>query len=215
MCSIAGSHRYQEVNRMLQVMKHRAPDGMGWNTLQPYSIGMGRLAIIDLESEGLILYKEDEFVLSFNGEIYNYIEIRKNLEQFGWGFTTNSDTEVLLKAWREWGIYMFDKLNGMFAFAIYNTKKQQILLARDIAGEKPLYFKRSPFKFASEAKALDFKCEEFPPAHYAFYDVRKKKFSKPKAYWKLKPVEISNDPVSELEELIKDSIKLRTRSDVP
>lgn len=214
MCSIAGSPDYKKVNKMLQLQKHRSPDGNRLVVDSPYSIGMGRLSIIDLKSENLILYHEDEYYLSFNGEIYNYLEIRKELKDRGWKFATKSDTEVLLKSWRQWGEDMFDKFNGMFAFAIYDTKRQKIILARDIAGEKPLYYKKSPFEFASEAKALGFKCEEFPPANYGVYDLKSKRLTI-KPYWTLKPIKISNDPVSELEALIKDSVKLRTRSDVP
>lgn len=215
MCSIAGSPSEIKVKQMLDIQKHRAPDGSRTSTVKGYSIGMGRLAIIDLKSDNLCLFQEDEFIISFNGEIYNYIELRKELEIFGWIFKTNSDTEVLLGSWRQWGVKMFDKLNGMFAFAIYDTKKGIIILARDIAGEKPLYYRLSPFEFASEAKALGFDCYEFPRASYAIYNIKTKRTPKIQTYWKLTPVSISKDPVSELEDLINDSVKLRTRSDVP
>ena len=211
MCSVVGSATQVKVDEMLEIMKHRSPDGYKSVALKNYSIGMGRLAIIDLKSPNLFPYQEDGFTLSFNGEIYNYIELRAELKKKGWKFRTDSDTEVLLKAWREWGVKMFDKLNGMFAFAIYDGK--QIVLARDIAGEKPLYFRRTPFAFASEAKALHHNCREFPPAHYAIYDFKDLKFYK---YWDFYPREIDlRFADEELEELLSDAIRLRVRSDVP
>ena len=109
MCSVVGSATQVKVDEMLEIMKHRSPDGYKSVALKNYSIGMGRLAIIDLKSPNLFPYQEDGFTLSFNGEIYNYIELRAELKKKGWKFRTDSDTEVLLKAWREWGVKMFDK----------------------------------------------------------------------------------------------------------
>lgn len=211
MCSVVGSATKEKVAEMLEIMKHRSPDGMKVVGDKKYHIGMGRLAIIDLKSPNLFPYEEDGFTLTFNGEIYNYIELRSQLINRGWKFKTSSDTEVLMKAWREWGVKMFDKLNGMFAFAIYDGK--QIILARDIVGEKPLYYRKTPFAFASEAKALHHNCKEFPPAHYAIYDFKEIKFFK---YWEFYPREIDLRFVEEeLDELLSDAIKLRVRSDVP
>ena len=211
MCSIAGSKTSDEVARMLGMMKHRAPDDEGIVNVGNMTMGMGRLSIIDLKSKGLCPYAEDGYALSFNGEIYNYLEIRKELAAKGWVFRTNSDTEVLLKSWREWGVKCLDKFNGMFAFAIYDGKK--IFLARDIAGEKPLYYTAKPFRFASEAKALGFDCEEFPPASYGIYDFKNFVI---KPYWTLKRRDINiKTAEEELEWLLEDSVKLRTRSDVP
>lgn len=211
MCSIVGSSKKEEVKKMLQVMKHRSPDDEGMVDDGKFVTGMGRLAIIDLKSSGLCPYKEDNYVLSFNGEIYNYLELRKELRSLGWSFTTNSDTEVLLKAYRQWGVKCLDRFNGMFAFAIYDGQK--IFMARDIAGEKPLYYLENPFRFASEAKALEWKCKELEPAHYAIYDFKELKIHR---WWKFEPREI--DPKTaqeELEALLQDSVKLRTRTDVP
>ncbi|MBI4385623.1 asparagine synthetase B, partial [Candidatus Parcubacteria bacterium] len=159
MCAIAGIAKGKEqrlVEKMLSVQRHRAPDERGVYSDDFITLGMGRLKIIDLRSPGLAPYQEDHFALSYNGEIYNYKELRKELRRKGWRFRTTSDTEVLMKAWREWGTKMFDKLNGMFAFALYDAEKKELTLARDIAGEKPLYYYRrgSRFVFSSEAKAI-------------------------------------------------------------
>ena len=217
MCSIAGSLNKPEVERMLRVMQHRAPDDSGVVSDIHYAIGMGRLAILDTVSPGLCPVVDGDLVLTFNGEIYNFIELRTELEGLGHEFKTRSDSEVLLKAYKQWGEDCLDKLNGMFAFAIYDGKT--IFLARDIAGEKPLYYRKDPadrdsFRFASEAKALRFDCKEFPPAHCARYDLKNKTFEV-RPWWTLKKREI--DPktaVEELDALLQDSVNLRTRSDV-
>ena len=148
MCSIAGSLNRKEVETMLQTMKHRSPDEINL-IVDKFFMGMGRLTILDTKSPGLCPYGDEKIVLSFNGEIYNFIELREELKGKGFQFRTTSDTEVLAKAYQVWGLKMFDKLNGMFAFAILENDK--IILARDIAGEKPLYYRENTFRFASEA----------------------------------------------------------------
>lgn len=211
MCSIVGGADKKWVLGALEKMKHRAPDGTNVIDDGKFAMGAGRLAIIDLTSKNLFPYREGNLTLSFNGEIYNYVELRKELKAKGHVFTTQSDTEVLLKAYKEWGKKCLNKLNGMFAFAIYDG--QMIFLARDIAGEKPLYYKEYPFRFASEAKALDFDCRELPPATYMIYQNGK---AYVRRYWRLELRDINpNTAEEELEWLLEDSIKLRTRSDVP
>lgn len=242
MCSISGTIRGTGTQKMLMIQKHRAPDEQGLFKDKHIELGMGRLKIIDLVSPGLAPYQEDNFVLSYNGEIYNYLEIKKELIRLGWKFRTDSDTEVLLKSWRQWGLKMFDKFNGMFACAIYDSRRKQLLLARDIAGEKPLYYfeKGKKFAFSSEAKALakafNLKKQknhffeafqhcftntlwknvhEIPPAHYLLLDINSgsKKIAE---YWKLKPRHINLATASEeLEDLLENAVKLRIRSDVP
>ena len=137
MCSIIGIVNGTGVARMIASQRHRAPDESGTYKDRHIELGMGRLRILDLSSPGLAPYQEDGLVLAYNGEIFNYLELKKELEGKGWRFRTTSDTEVLLKSWRQWGARMFDKLNGMFAFAIYDSRKNQLWLGRDIAGEKP------------------------------------------------------------------------------
>lgn len=207
MCSIAGTKN--NIEEMIEIMKYRAPDDKGFFRDKKFKIGMGRLSIIDLKSDNLCPYKEDNFVLSFNGEIYNYIELRNELKTLGHTFKTNSDTEVLLKSYKQWGIKCLNEFNGMFAFAIYDGKR--IFMARDIAGEKPLYY-TDPFQFSSEAKVFK-KCKEFPPAHYGIYDFKTLKI---KRYWNFPKRHIDlRHAEEELEWLLEDSVKLRTRSDVP
>ena len=170
MCSISGINLKSEkiIKLMINAQKHRAPDEDGYRLFDHFSLGMGRLKIIDLVSKNLCPYEEDNYVLSYNGEIYNYLELRNILKK-KWKFKTSSDTEVLLKCYREWGENMFSKLNGMFAFCIYDKKKNKIILARDIAGEKPLYYYHSGnrFAFSSELKAL-----------YKVFNLKKKDNSK-------------------------------------
>ena len=218
MCSIAGASTKEEVEQMLAILKHRAPDDSGVVDDGKFSIGMGRLKIIDLVSDGLCPVTDGNLVLAFNGEIYNYIELREELKKLGHTFKTNSDSEILLKSYQEWGEDCLDKFNGMFAFAIYDSKT--IFLARDIVGEKPLYYTAppgEPFRFASEAKALGFKCNEFPPASCGRYDLTTKKLTI-RRWWNFVPFERDIDfdtAIHELDDLLKSSIALRTRSNVP
>lgn len=211
MCSIAGSHKRKEVETMLSVMEHRAPDDTGLFEFKDFTMGMGRLKILDLTSKNLCPIKDGNLVLSFNGEIYNYQELKKELSHVK--FKTTSDSEVLLEAYKAWGTDCLQKLNGMFAFAIYDSGK--IFFARDIAGEKPLYYTKSPFRFASEAKALSFNCEELPNAHCGIYDTKTEEL-KTWRWWHPEKKEVNRETATdELEKLLEDSVRLRTQSDVP
>ena len=118
MCSVAGAENQADVEDMLEIMKHRSPDGVGVFFDGKYSIGMGRLKIVGGDYE--LPFRKGKHVLSFNGEIYNYKDIQMVLRDKGHVFTTNSDTEVVLEAYLEWGEKCLDKFNGMFAFAIYD-----------------------------------------------------------------------------------------------
>src|SRR5438046_70623 len=121
-------------------------------------LGHRRLSIIDTSSAGhQPMFTEDKrFAVILNGELYNYKEIRKELEAKGAIFTTNSDTEVLLKAFREWNVGCLEKLNGMFAFALWDDLEKELTLVRDRAGIKPLYYANinNNFIFGSEIKAI-------------------------------------------------------------
>ena len=157
MCAIAGSKNHKEVKKMLSLMSHRSPDGEEIISYHDYefSIGMGRLAIIDRGSNKSLAYTRWGTTVSFNGEIYNYRDIRKQLENIGYEFETECDTEVILVAFKQWGTDCFAMFDGMFAIAIKDGPR--VILARDIMGQKPLYYKLSKqygFAFASEAKAL-------------------------------------------------------------
>lgn len=141
-------------------MVHRGPDDAGEVFLEGDQVGLvsRRLAIIDLSPEARqpMSLENNETTVVFNGEIYNYIEIRRGLEDEGVSFRTSSDTEVILRAYERWGADCLARINGMFAFAIWNRRLQQMFVARDRFGEKPFYYHVSPRRlvFASEIKAL-------------------------------------------------------------
>ena len=134
MCGIAGfslKANLDQKENVLRIMNnklsHRGPDGEGYYHDSNVSFSHKRLAIIDLDprSNQPFIDKKKEFILVFNGEIYNYIELRKLLVDDGYEFFTNSDTEVLLNSYINWGTELFQKIKGMFSFAIYDIKKKQ------------------------------------------------------------------------------------------
>jgi asparagine synthase (glutamine-hydrolysing) len=162
MCGIAGfidpaarESAHCRLAGMLDLIRHRGPDGDGSLFSAPLAMGMRRLSIIDLEGGKQPVWNEDGTVaVVFNGEIYNYVELRRQLA--GHCFRTQSDTEVLVHAYEEYGAAMVRRLRGMFAFAVFDTRQQTLLIARDHFGQKPLYwFQEGPrFGFASELKCL-------------------------------------------------------------
>lgn len=167
MCGITGIICKKEkldlrakIIEMTNVLKNRGPDGEGYfeDRSEGVYLGHRRLSIIDLsEKANQPMFNEDKnLVLVFNGEIYNYIELRDELLSKGHIFSSQTDSEVLLHGWEEWGVSLLDKLNGMFAFCIYDKVKNETLLVRDHIGIKPLYYLDSPdlFAFASEARAF-------------------------------------------------------------
>jgi len=161
MCGIAGFYGFEDKKLLKQFSKdmvHRGPDGEGTFVNEQVSLLSRRLAIIDLKTGGQPIFNEDETVLTVsNGEIYNYKQLRKELEALGHRFKTLSDTEVIVHAYEQWGESCFDKFNGMFGTAIYDIKQDKLVLARDHFGIKPLYFTILPNKnlvFASEIKPL-------------------------------------------------------------
>jgi len=141
-------------------MHHRGPDdaGVWWSTDGRVGLAQRRLAIIDLSPGGHqpMASSSGEFCITYNGEIYNYQDLRRELEGRGHQFCSASDTEVLLESYRAWGIDCLLRLNGMFAFCLYDTNQHLLFMARDRAGEKPLFYYHSPDKFivASELKAI-------------------------------------------------------------
>lgn len=148
------------VAAMLRRQAHRGPDGEGvWHDSgSGVTLGHRRLAIIDLtEAASQPFYAEDsQLAITFNGELYNFRELRAELESHGFHFRSQSDTEVLLRGYEKWGTAVLDRLVGMFAFAIWDQREQTLFLARDRTGEKPLYYSLGPrgFAFASELQAL-------------------------------------------------------------
>jgi asparagine synthase (glutamine-hydrolysing) len=162
MCRIAGLvARHQvgpEVQKMIDIMAHGGPDDEGQFNSKHISLGHRRLSIIDLSAAGHqpMVDEASGIVLSFNGEIYNYKELRQMLKAAGLPFTTETDTEVIIRAYQRWGTESFSKLRGMFAFALFDTRKESIILARDPGAIKPLYYSLDSERlvFASEVKAF-------------------------------------------------------------
>ena len=142
--------------RATNMLAHRGPDDGAWWSEGPFFLGFRRLAIIDLQSGAQPMATADgRFVIVFNGEIYNYIELREELRARGATFHTTSDTEVILHGYQAWGTRLPEKLVGMFALAIVDRVEQTLYLARDRFGEKPLFFRETSGEvmFASEADA--------------------------------------------------------------
>lgn len=145
------------VHRMASAIRHRGPDGEGFFIAGRIGLGHRRLSIIDLAGGAQPISNEDDTIqIVFNGEIYNFIELRKDLEAAGHRFKTRSDTEVILHGYEEWGVDCVNRFNGMFAFAIWDQNQQRLFIARDHLGIKPLYYARvgDRLLFASEIKAL-------------------------------------------------------------
>ncbi|MCC6338261.1 MAG: asparagine synthase (glutamine-hydrolyzing) [Myxococcales bacterium] len=165
MCGVAGAFQtdgkpvsIQTIKRMTDVLHHRGPDGEGYWAESFVGLGHRRLAIIDLSSAGHqpMQTEDGKFVISYNGEIYNFPNLRMELEAKGHRFRSRTDTEVLLKGYAEWGPAIFSRLNGMFAFALWDARELTLTLVRDRYGIKPLYwcFRDRALLFASEIKSL-------------------------------------------------------------
>ena len=165
MCGICGKLVWDKpvekevVERMNQTLVHRGPDSGGVTTCGPLTLGHRRLAIIDLSPAGNQPLSDHtgQFWIVFNGEIYNFLELRRELTTLGAQFRTRTDTEVILEAYKQWGDNFTTRLNGMFAFGLWDNTRRRLLLARDRLGKKPLYYHILPnggLVFASELKAL-------------------------------------------------------------
>lgn len=155
----AALYRKRKVQLMMDALAHRGPDGEGfWASDSAHTVfGHRRLSIIDLSEQGAQpMHFNDRFTIVYNGEIYNYIEVRRQLQQRGYVFTSQSDTEVILKAYACYRENCLQYLDGMFAFAIWDEQEQLLFAARDRLGEKPFYYHQATtaFSFASEMKAL-------------------------------------------------------------
>ncbi|MBI5445898.1 MAG: asparagine synthase (glutamine-hydrolyzing) [Deltaproteobacteria bacterium] len=166
MCGIAGVLNLDSsappverrvLERMISAVRHRGPDGYGFHAANEVGLAHARLSIIDLEGGWQPIYNEDRtLAVVFNGEIFNYVELRKELEDRGHRFTTKSDTEVIVHLYEEKRERCVEDLNGQFAIALYDTRNRSLFLARDRLGIRPLYyaFHRGRFFFGSEVKAL-------------------------------------------------------------
>ncbi len=254
MCGISGIINFNNklveetnIRIMMHKMKHRGPDDEGLFIDKNVGLGFVRLSILDLSPAGhQPMYSHDNrFVIIFNGEVYNYIEIREELKE-KYKFRTGTDTEVILAAYQEWGEHCLDRFNGMFAFVIFDTKTKELFGARDRFGIKPFYyyFDDERFLFASEIKSILPLLEKKEANDQIIYDyllfnrtdhteetffkgIRKLQHG---SWLKIKNKKLAferwydiNDKVknnislsaSEYRELFKDSLKLRLRADVP
>lgn len=157
--SLKGSYDFTtEIGRMNTAIAHRGPDsdGIYLNEQATVCFGHRRLAILDLSELGHQPMQIGDYVICYNGEVYNYVELRAELEAAGVGFKSHTDTEVILQAYIHWGEAAIHKLNGMWAFAIYDPTKQEVFCSRDRFGIKPFYYTElgNRFYFASEIKAF-------------------------------------------------------------
>jgi asparagine synthase (glutamine-hydrolysing) len=163
MCGIFFSIGFENLpSQVIDSVAHRGPDGRGWNEFTspqgPVVMAHRRLAIVDLSEDGHqpMASQDGRYWVTYNGEIYNYLEIREELKEVGYTFKTQTDTEVLLKSYLHWGPDCLNKFNGMFAFVIWDDKEKKAFAARDRFGVKPLYYYQQGKKiaFASEIKQV-------------------------------------------------------------
>ena len=206
---------------MIKLVRHRGPDWSGIFTSPNAILAHERLCIVDINSGKQPIKSEDEdIILSVNGEIYNHKNIRKN-KNIKYNYLTNSDCEVILSLYQNKGVNFLNDLNGIFAFALYDAKKNEYLIARDPIGVIPLYIGWDEYdnlNVASEMKSLVKYCkkiEEFPPGHY--YSSRDKKYTK---YYKKDWMSYSNisenkTSISSLKQALEQSVKNQLMSDVP
>ena len=170
MCGISGIYNLnnnpvylETLKRFTDSMVHRGPDGAGYELFDNNTLGLGqrRLSILDLSEAGKqpMSYADGRYWMTYNGEIFNFIEVREELQQLGHAFKSDTDTEVILAAYAQWGKACLDKFNGMWAFVIWDSQEKTLFLARDRFGIKPLYYVHQPskfFAFASETRAFKF-----------------------------------------------------------
>jgi asparagine synthase (glutamine-hydrolysing) len=254
-CGIAGISRSaprgaleEELKRMAAALRHRGPDGFGIYAGARCGLAHTRLSIIDLAGGAQPLANEDGQVLvTYNGEVYNYKELRRELETHGHRFRTQSDTEVLVHAYEQWGEDMLPRLNGQFAFVIYDRRSESFFLARDRFGVRPLFYsvRGGDLYFASEVKALfaggvvkpepdprgldevftfwasraprtPFRgIEALPPGCYARWCEGQLRIHRWYELHYSETAEESADTLERLDQLMRSSVQLRMRADVP
>jgi asparagine synthase (glutamine-hydrolysing) len=258
MCGIAGivnvevAPRSADIDAMIADIAYRGPDGVGQVCLETDGVALGhrRLSILDLSEAGSqpMASRSGRFWVVYNGEIYNYLEIRRELEALGHAFRSGTDTEVLLCAYEQWGAACLERFMGMYAFAIWDREKRQLFAARDRLGIKPLYYRETPhgILFASEIKSIlavqpesgevdvslidaymDFGyvpgeatlhrgIRRLLPGHSLTWRDGRASVSR---YWDLRFGEQNGEDIAacagRLEAMLKDSISLHLRSDVP
>jgi asparagine synthase (glutamine-hydrolysing) len=203
MCGIAGYFNLKEdkppdrelLGRMVNMIRHRGPDEFGAFIDNNCALGQARLSIIDLETGSQPLSNEDESLwITFNGEIFNYLELRDELEENGHRFKTRSDTEVIIHSYEQWGEDCLNRFNGQFAFAIYNNKEKSIFIARDRLGIRPVFYARhnGRFYFGSEIKSIF--CEPSIPRNLDF-----KGLDEIFTWWTTSPPRTAFENINELE----------------
>lgn len=225
----------EEVRIKLEKIKYRGPDYTGVLKRDTITLGHLRLAILDLDQRSNQPFRYKNLTIVYNGEIYNFKDIRSELERIGYSFQTTSDTEVLIKGFDAWGEQVLDKLNGMFAFAIYDSKNQKVFCARDRLGVKPFYYywKDGQFeicsqlqplmnkdsKVSSEAVSIYLSTGYFPSPFSILEDVYKlqpgcslsidlkKKSKEIKKYWDLEEVEILDVTYDEAKDRVETLLK--------
>lgn len=248
MCGITGFNWDDKklVKKMTSSLRHRGPDDFGIYTDRGISLGHRRLSIIDLSKKGKqpMTNENGDIIVVFNGEIYNFKELKDVLEKSGHKFKSNSDTEVIVHGYEEYKEKIIEKLDGMFAFALWDAKKKKLILARDKIGIKSVYyyFDKKKFIFASEIKAIllhelerninyqavsDYLELRHPSGEETIlcrikrilpgeYLVYEKGKIKRNKYWKFPEFEVKNNPdAKKLDKIIESSIKKRLMSDVP
>jgi asparagine synthase (glutamine-hydrolysing) len=253
MCGICGIARFgapaetDAVEAMAAELGHRGPDGRGAFATEGLALGFRRLAIIDLSDAGAQPFASEDgrLQLIHNGEIYNYRELRRELEATGHRFRSATDTEVILTAYREWGSDCVERLNGMWAFALWDGERQRLFCSRDRFGIKPFYYRHEHgrFAFASEPRAfavdpsmrleanreavheyldqgyLDHLDETFFAGIQRLPPAHSLTFDESGlrvwAYWRLEERDPPADPAEKLRELFLDAVRLELRSDVP
>jgi len=159
MCGLvgfSGATNSEVLEKMTEAIHHRGPDAVAYMVSRNFSIGYRRLAIIDLSAEYPMKNEKETIELVLNGEIYNYLDLRKELEEQGHEFKSNSDSETIVHGYEEWGEGILEKLRGMFVFVLYDKLKDQLFIARDRLGIKPLYYAQHDgrFVFGSEIKGI-------------------------------------------------------------
>ncbi len=260
MCGIAGGTRfnsYKALNsktlfKMLDSIRYRGPDECGIYETNEALLGSVRLSIIDIKSgQQPLSNKNGDIWIAYNGEVFNYIELREELIKKGYSFTTHSDTEVIVLLYEEYGPDFLKKLNGQFAISIWDKRKKELFLARDRMGIRPLFYAmhNNELLYASEIKAflqhpdINLKLsakslsqiftfwttispdtafenvQQLPPGSYMIYSKNKVDI---KSYWNLEFAEENqyknisfDEAVEEFEHILKDSVKIRLRADVP
>ena len=248
MCGITGFtwEDKQLIKSITNCISHRGPDSEGYFTDKGISLGHRRLSIIDLSEKGKQpMFNEDgTIVIVFNGEIYNFKSLKADLEKKGYKFKSNSDTEVIIHGYEEYGVNICSKLDGMFAFGLWDKNNNKLIIARDRIGKKPLYYfhEKNKLIFASEIKSilnagvsreidkevmLDTVSCRFSPGNKTVFSHIKKlppgsyaEFSKNKLkinyYWHIPQLTEKHNPsIKEVDSLIESAVEKRLISDVP